>query len=180
MPCATRHMRTSRSSCLVRDPYHGQGQAHGLCFSVQKGVTPPPSLQNIYAELHRDVGFQIPRHGNLSAWTRQGVLLLNTVLTVRAAQANSHAGKGWEQLTDKIISLLNEKPEPVVFLLWGRNAKSKQVLLNNPNHLILTASHPSPYSVHYGFDGCGHFSKTNRFLISHGSTPVQWQLPMEI
>ena len=99
---------------------------------------------------------------------------------MRAAQANSHAGKGWEQLTDKIISLLNEKPEPVVFLLWGRNAKSKQVLLNNPNHLILTASHPSPYSVHYGFDGCGHFSKTNRFLISHGSTPVQWQLPMEI
>lgn len=165
---------------LGQDPYHGQGQAHGLCFSVQKGVTPPPSLQNIYAELHRDVGFQIPRHGNLSAWTRQGVLLLNTVLTVRAAQANSHAGKGWEQLTDKIISLLNEKPEPVVFLLWGRNAKSKQVLLNNPNHLILTASHPSPYSVHYGFDGCGHFSKTNRFLISHGSTPVQWQLPMEI
>ena len=165
---------------LGQDPYHGQGQAHGLCFSVQKGVTPPPSLQNIYAELHRDVGFQIPRHGNLSAWTRQGVLLLNTVLTVRAAQANSHAGKGWEQLTDKIISLLNEKPEPVVFLLWGRNTKSKQVLLNNPNHLILTASHPSPYSVHYGFDGCGHFSKTNRFLISHGSTPIQWQLPMEI
>lgn len=165
---------------LGQDPYHGKGQAHGLCFSVQKGVTPPPSLQNIYQELQRDVGFQIPAHGNLVAWAKQGVLMLNTVLTVRANQANSHANRGWEQLTDRIISLIDQKPQPVVFLLWGRNAKAKQVLLHNPHHLILSTSHPSPYSVNYGFAGCAHFSKTNAFLRAHGAAPIDWQLPLSI
>ena len=165
---------------LGQDPYHGRGQAHGLCFSVQKGVTPPPSLQNIYQELHRDIGFQIPAHGNLSAWARQGVLMLNTVLTVRANQPNSHANKGWEQLTDRIIQLLDQKDAPLVFLLWGKNARSKQALLSNPRHQILTTSHPSPYSVHYGFAGCGHFSKTNAFLTANGCTPIDWQLPMTL
>ncbi len=165
---------------LGQDPYHGKGQAHGLCFSVQKGVTPPPSLQNIYQELHRDVNFRIPAHGNLIPWTKQGVLLLNTVLTVRANQPNSHAHKGWEILTDRIISLLDQKEEPLVFLLWGKNAKSKQSLLQNPNHLILSTSHPSPYSVHYGFEGCAHFSKTNAFLQAHHMAPIDWQLPLTI
>lgn len=165
---------------LGQDPYHGKGQAHGLCFSVQKGVTPPPSLQNIYQELHRDVNFQIPAHGNLIPWTQQGVLLLNTVLTVRANQPNSHAHKGWEMLTDRIISLLDQKEEPLVFLLWGKNAKSKQSLLQNPNHLILSTSHPSPYSVHYGFEGCAHFSKTNAFLQAHNIAPIDWQLPLTL
>lgn len=165
---------------LGQDPYHGKGQAHGLCFSVQKSVAPPPSLQNIYQELHRDVGFMIPSHGNLSSWTKQGVLLLNTVLTVRANQPNSHANKGWEQLTDRIITLLDQKKEPLVFLLWGKNAKAKQALLHNPDHLVLTTSHPSPYSVHYGFDGCAHFSKTNAYLREHGLEEIQWQLPLQI
>lgn len=161
---------------LGQDPYHGKGQAHGLCFSVQRGVTPPPSLQNIFAELHRDVGFQIPDHGNLEKWARQGVLMLNTVLTVRESQPNSHANKGWEILTDQIIRLLDALPSPVVFLLWGRNAKAKQALLSNPAHLILTTSHPSPYSVNYGFAGCGHFSKTNAFLQAHQVEAIDWQI----
>ena len=161
---------------LGQDPYHGKGQAHGLCFSVQRGVTPPPSLQNIFAELHRDVGFQIPDHGNLEKWARQGVLMLNTVLTVRESQPNSHANKGWEILTDQIIRLLDALPSPVVFLLWGRYAKAKQALLSNPAHLILTTSHPSPYSVNYGFAGCGHFSKTNAFLQAHQVEAIDWQI----
>ena len=161
---------------LGQDPYHNDGQAHGLCFSVQRGVTPPPSLQNIFAELHRDVGFQIPDHGNLEKWARQGVLMLNTVLTVRESQPNSHANKGWEILTDQIIRLLDALPSPVVFLLWGRNAKAKQALLSNPAHLILTTSHPSPYSVNYGFAGCGHFSKTNAFLQAHQVEAIDWQI----
>lgn len=161
---------------LGQDPYHGKGQAHGLCFSVKKGVTPPPSLQNIFQELKNDVGCTIPSHGELTKWAKQGVLLLNTVLTVRSGQANSHANHGWEQLTDAIIAKLNERTEPIVFLLWGRNAKNKTTLITNPQHLILTCSHPSPYSADYGFFGCRHFSKTNAFLKEHGQTPIDWQI----
>lgn len=162
---------------LGQDPYHGAGQAHGLCFSVKKGVTPPPSLINIFKEQEQDVGVSIPTHGELTSWAEQGVLLLNTVLTVREGKPNSHANKGWEILTDKIISLLNEKDEPLVFLLWGRNAKNKQVLLTNPKHLVLTAAHPSPLSAYNGFFGCKHFSKTNAYLIENHLEPINWQLP---
>lgn len=161
---------------LGQDPYHGKGQAHGLCFSVQKGVTPPPSLKNIFAELQEDLGCSIPDHGNLSALAKQGVLMLNTVLTVREGSPNSHRGKGWEILSDRIISLLDQKEEPLVFLLWGKNAKEKMSLLQNPNHLVLTSSHPSPYSVNYGFKGCRHFSQTNEYLQQHGVSPIDWQL----
>ena len=141
---------------LGQDPYHGPGQAHGLCFSVKKGVNPPPSLVNIYKELQDDLGCTIPEHGELTKWTREGVLLLNTVLTVRRGQANSHRGKGWEILTDEIIRKLNERKEPIVFLLWGRNAKEKMELITNPAHLILSCAHPSPFSADYGFFGCHH------------------------
>lgn len=164
---------------LGQDPYHGEGQAHGLCFSVQKGINPPPSLCNIFQELHDDLGCQIPKSGELIAWTKQGVLLLNTVLTVRKGVANSHAGKGWEMLTDEIIRLIDQKPEPVVFLLWGKHAKAKMELLKNQNHLVLTSSHPSPYSVDYGFKGCRHFSKANIYLKEQGCEPIDWQLPLE-
>lgn len=161
---------------LGQDPYHGPNQAHGLCFSVKKGVTPPPSLMNIYQELHEDLGCTIPDHGELIKWCRQGVLLLNTVLTVRRGQANSHRGKGWEILSDEIIRKLNERIEPIVFLLWGRNAQEKRNLISNPAHLILACSHPSPFSADYGFFGCRHFSKANTFLKSHGMEPIDWQI----
>jgi len=165
-----------RAVILGQDPYHGPGQAHGLAFSVQKGVSTPPSLVNIYKELQQDLGITPPAHGNLEHWARQGVLLLNTALTVRGGQANSHRGKGWEQFTDRIIALLNHRSEPMVFLLWGANAKGKVPLLTNPDHLILTAPHPSPLSAHSGFFGCRHFSRANEFLRRHGGE-IDWSVP---
>lgn len=161
---------------LGQDPYHQPNQAHGLCFSVKKGITPPPSLKNIYKELQSDCGCTIPNHGELTQWANQGVLMLNTVLTVREGKPNSHANKGWEILTNRVIELLNQRKEPLVFLLWGRNAQSKEALITNPNHLILKAAHPSPLSAYQGFFGCQHFSKTNQFLIEHHHRPIDWQI----
>ena len=161
---------------LGQDPYHGPGQAHGLCFSVQKGVEPPPSLQNIFKELMADVGIERPQHGELTSWARQGVLLLNTVLTVREHQPNSHKGKGWEVLTDRIIAELNNKETPVVFLLWGANARSKKTLITNPLHVKLETVHPSPLSAYNGFFGCRHFSKANAILEAFGQTPIDWNV----
>lgn len=161
---------------LGQDPYHGPGQAHGMCFSVKKGVAVPPSLVNIYKELEADLGVKPVRHGYLQEWADQGVLLLNTSLTVRRAQANSHRGKGWEQFTDAVIAALNARPEPIVFLLWGANARSKEALITAPQHFILSGAHPSPLSAWNGFFGGGYFSKANRFLELTGQTPVQWQL----
>lgn len=159
---------------IGQDPYHNVGQAHGLCFSVKPEVDIPPSLVNIYKELHEDLGCFIPDNGYLVKWASQGVLMLNTVLTVRAKQANSHKGKGWEIFTDRIIELLNQRQEPMVFLLWGANAKAKQSLITNPNHLVLTAAHPSPFSAFSGFFGCRHFSQCNDFLEAHGQGRIQW------
>ncbi len=161
---------------LGQDPYHGEGQAHGLCFSVRPGTEIPPSLKNIYQELHDDCGCYIPNHGCLEKWADQGVLLLNTVLTVRAHQANSHRGLGWEQFTDAVIRICNEQKRPMVFLLWGRPAGAKASMLNNPEHLVLKAAHPSPLSAYNGFFGCRHFSRTNEFLQAHGVSPVDWQI----
>ena len=161
---------------IGQDPYHGDGQAEGLCFSVHKGIDTPRSLVNIYKELHDDVGCYIPNNGSLVKWAEQGVLLLNTVLTVRAHEAFSHRGKGWEQFTDACIKAVNDQDRPVVFLLWGRPAGEKASLLNNPKHLVLTAAHPSPLSASRGFFGCRHFSKTNDFLTRHGETPIDWQI----
>lgn len=162
---------------LGQDPYHEPNQAHGLAFSVRRGVTPPPSLKNIYKELYSDLGVTAPAHGELTSWAEQGVLLLNTALTVRMGQANSHRGKGWETFTDSVIRLLNDKPGPLVFLLWGGNAKSKLPLLTNSAHLVLTAAHPSPLSAFNGFFGCRHFSAANAYLQQHGVAPIDWQLP---
>ena len=161
---------------LGQDPYHNDGQAHGLCFSVKPPVAPPPSLVNIYQELHDDLGCYIPNNGYLNKWAEQGVLMLNTVLTVRAHQANSHRGIGWEQFTDAAIRILNEQDRPIVFLLWGRPAQMKEKMLNNPNHLILKAPHPSPLSAYRGFFGSKPFSKTNGFLKAHGVEPIDWQI----
>lgn len=162
---------------LGQDPYHGRGQAHGFSFSVQKGIQIPPSLQNIYLELKNDLNCDIPNNGYLIPWADQGVLLLNTVLTVRAGQANSHRGQGWEILTNRIIELINQKEEPVVFLLWGSNAKEKMQLLTNPLHQVFTSVHPSPLSASRGFMGCKHFSKTNNFLENNSVKPIDWQIP---
>lgn len=162
---------------LGQDPYHGENQAHGLAFSVQKGVPIPPSLMNIYKELSTDLNCYIPNNGYLEHWARQGVLLLNTSLTVVANIANSHRNKGWEIFTDSIIQLLDQKEAPVVFLLWGNNAKSKIKYITNPKHLVLTAPHPSPLSANRGFFGCKHFSKTNKFLEENGLSPIDWQIP---
>lgn len=162
---------------LGQDPYHNVGQAHGLCFSVKPGVEIPPSLVNIYKELHDDLGCKIPNNGYLVSWAKQGVLLLNTVLTVRAHQANSHRGIGWEEFTDAAIRALNELDQPIVFILWGRPAQNKKAMLNNPKHLILEAPHPSPLSAYRGFFGSRPFSKTNEYLQANGLTPIDWQIP---
>lgn len=161
---------------LGQDPYHNVGQAHGLCFSVQKGVAIPPSLVNIYQELHDDLGCSIPDHGYLVKWARQGVLMLNTVLTVRAHQANSHRGIGWEEFTDAAIKVLDEQDRPIVFILWGTPAQRKKTMLHNPRHLVLEAPHPSPLSAYRGFFGSRPFSKTNAFLEENGVEPVDWQI----
>ena len=161
---------------LGQDPYHGEGQAHGLCFSVKKGVTPPPSLVNIFKELNADLGVPIASHGELTSWAKNGVLLLNTALTVREGLPNSHRGKGWEIFTDAVISALNQRSEPIVFILWGANAKAKASLITNPIHLKLTAAHPSPLSAYNGFFGCRHFSKANEFLVKNGIEPIDWRL----
>lgn len=161
---------------LGQDPYHGPGQAHGLSFSVQKGVIPPPSLKNIFKELEDDLGVVPPDHGELTEWARQGVLLLNTVLTVRASNPNSHKEIGWQTFTDNVVRKLNEREKPMVFLLWGANARRKVELITNPNHLILTCAHPSPFSANNGFFGCRHFSKTNAFLEARGQAPIDWQI----
>ena len=161
---------------LGQDPYHNHGQAHGLCFSVKKGVEVPPSLVNIYQELHDDLGCRIPEHGCLTKWAEQGVLMLNTVLTVRAHQANSHRGIGWEEFTDAAITALNGQDRPIVFILWGAPAQRKEKMLSNPNHLILKAPHPSPLSAYRGFFGSRPFSQTNAFLKEHGAEPVDWQI----
>ena len=161
---------------LGQDPYHEPGQAHGLCFSVQDGVKLPPSLVNIYKEIKSDLGITEPDNGNLTKWAKQGVLLLNTVLTVRAHQANSHRGIGWEQFTDAAIRILDEEDRPIVFLLWGRPAQMKASMLHNPKHLILEAPHPSPLSAYRGFFGCKHFSKANEFLKANGEEPIDWQI----
>jgi len=159
---------------LGQDPYHGPGQAHGLCFSVPEGVPKPPSLQNIFKEIHQDLGLPIPASGNLDHWAKQGVLLLNATLTVEAGQAGSHQGKGWEEFTDAIIRKLSEKREGLVFLLWGAYAQKKGAHIDRTKHLVLTAPHPSPLSAHNGFFGCRHFSKTNEYLVAHGGAPIAW------
>ncbi len=161
---------------LGQDPYHEPGQAHGLAFSVQKGTQIPPSLRNIYQELNADLGIPPAPHGQLTKWAEHGVLLLNTVLTVRRGQANSHKGMGWEIFTDDVIMKLNEREKPIVFILWGGNAKTKAKLITNRQHLILTAAHPSPLSAYNGFFGCRHFSKCNEFLAANGIEPVDWRI----
>lgn len=161
---------------IGQDPYHEPGQAHGMCFSVKPGIETPPSLVNIYKELQDDLGLYIPNNGYLEKWAEQGVLLLNTVLTVRAHAANSHKGLGWEEFTDASIKAVNELDHPVVYLLWGSNARAKKEFLNNPKHLVLEAPHPSPLSAYRGFFGCKHFSKCNDFLIKNGQSPIDWQI----
>ncbi len=161
---------------LGQDPYHGPNQAHGLCFSVQKGVDKPPSLKNMFKELESDLGIKAPSHGCLTDWAKQGVLLLNTVLTVREGEPNSHKKLGWTIFTDKIIELLNEREDPVIFVLWGRNAIDKLPLITNTNHYVLTAAHPSPLSASRGFLGCKHYSKINNILASIGKEPIDWKI----
>lgn len=161
---------------LGQDPYHEEGQAHGLAFSVQRGVKIPPSLLNMYKELQNELGLYIPNNGYLEKWARQGVLLLNSSLTVRSGLANSHRNKGWEIFTDRIISCLNDREDPVIFMLWGNNAKEKMQVITNPQHKILTAPHPSPLSASRGFFGCGHFKTANRMLEKMGKEPIDWQI----
>ena len=167
-------LESVRVVILGQDPYHEPGQAMGMSFSVPEGVEIPPSLKNIYKEIHEDIGERIPESGDLTRWARQGVLLLNAVLTVRAHQANSHKGKGWEQFTDAIIRAVEGQDRPIVFLLWGRNARDKKELIRNPEHLVLEAAHPSPLSAYNGFFGCRHFSKCNKFLEAHGVEGIIW------
>lgn len=161
---------------LGQDPYHEPNQAHGMAFSVKKGVAIPPSLLNIYKELKNELGCKIPDNGYLLPWAKQGVLLLNTVLTVRAGEANSHRAKGWEIFTDRVISALNDRPDSVIFMLWGNNARQKRELITNSRHFVLEAAHPSPLSASRGFMGCGHFKKANELLISQLKSPIDWQI----
>ena len=165
----------TRVVILGQDPYHGYGQAHGLCFSVKKGVAPPPSLKNIFKELYNELGIAEPQSGELIGWAKEGVLLLNTTLTVREASPQSHKGRGWEILTDRIISILNDKKTPVVFMLWGSNARAKKALISNKNHLVLECAHPSPLSAYNGFFGCGHFALANEFLLKNGLSQINWE-----
>jgi uracil-DNA glycosylase len=162
---------------LGQDPYHGEGQAHGLCFSVKPGVEVPPSLQNIYKELHAELGLPVPSHGHLTAWADQGVLLLNSVLSVECARAASHQGQGWERFTDRVIEIINEQREGVVFLLWGSYAQRKGAIIDSRRHCVLKAPHPSPLSAHRGFFGCGHFAAANQYLLDRGEAPIDWRLP---
>ncbi|MBR2951527.1 MAG: uracil-DNA glycosylase [Clostridia bacterium] len=162
---------------LGQDPYHGMGQAHGLCFSVKRGVKPPPSLQNIFKEIHDELHIAPPAHGELTSWAKQGVLLLNTVLTVIEGIPNSHKGRGWEKFTDRVIAHVNSFDRPIVYLLWGANARSKKALITNPRHLVLESPHPSPLSACSGFFGNGHFLSANRFLEKNGLLPIDWSLP---
>lgn len=161
---------------LGQDPYHGPGQAHGLCFSVPAGIPPPPSLQNMFVELGRDLGMARPAHGDLTSWARQGVLLLNATLTVRDGQAGSHQGRGWERFTDAVIRNISDRHTGVIFLLWGRYAQQKTELIDAERHYILKAPHPSPLSAHRGFIGCGHFSKVNELLVAQGKPAIDWSL----
>lgn len=165
----------TRVVILGQDPYHGAGQAHGLCFSVKEGTEPPPSLKNIFKELKTELNISEPPCGELTGWAKQGVLLLNTTLTVREGRPQSHKGRGWEILTDKIISILNEKESPVVFMLWGGNARAKKHLITNRQHLILECAHPSPLSAYAGFFGCNHFIRANEFLCQNKKRPINWE-----
>lgn len=162
---------------LGQDPYHGEGQAHGLCFSVRPGVKVPPSLQNIYKEIHDELGCPIPRHGYLTHWADQGVLLLNSVLSVECGRAGSHQGRGWETFTDRVVDVVNRECESVVFMLWGSYAQRKGALIDRQRHCVLTAPHPSPLSAHRGFFGCGHFAAANDYLQAQGREPIDWSLP---
>ena len=162
---------------LGQDPYHGEGQAHGLCFSVRPGVPVPPSLQNIYRELNDELGLPIPGHGCLTSWADQGVLLLNSVLSVECARAASHRGQGWEQFTDRVVQVVNAEREGVVFMLWGSYAQKKGAIIDRQKHCVLTAPHPSPLSAHRGFFGCGHFAAANEYLQGRGETPIDWRVP---
>lgn len=162
---------------LGQDPYHGEGQAHGLCFSVKPGIAVPPSLKNIYKEINAELGLPIPDHGHLTAWADQGVLLLNSVLSVECAKAASHQGKGWEMFTDRVIDVVNREREGVVFMLWGSYAQRKGAIIDTSRHCVLKAPHPSPLSAHRGFFGCGHFLAANEYLCSRGETPIDWRLP---
>lgn len=168
--------RSVKAVILGQDPYHGPGQAHGMCFSVQPGTPRPPSLVNIFKELEADCGIAASESGFLQPWAEQGVLLLNAVLTVRAGSPNSHAGRGWETFTDQVIRHLNDREQPIVFLLWGANARSKKSLISASGHLVLESAHPSPLSAHRGFFGCRHFSKTNEFLKANGMEPIDWRI----
>jgi uracil-DNA glycosylase len=165
---------------LGQDPYHGEGQAHGLCFSVKPGVAVPPSLKNIYKEIHAELGLPIPNHGHLTTWAEQGVLLLNSVLSVECARAASHQGKGWETFTDRVIDVVNREREGVVFMLWGSYAQRKGALIDSQRHCVLKAPHPSPLSAHRGFFGCGHFRMANEYLQGRGEIPIDWGLPAQL
>ena len=176
---ALKYTPYSEVRCVIlgQDPYHGEGQAHGLSFSVRKGIQPPPSLVNIFQEIYTDTGIDNRgKHGDLTKWAKEGVLLLNSSLTVRAGQANSHRGRGWEEVTDSVIRLLNQREQPVVFLLWGGNARAKAKFITNPRHLVLQCPHPSPLSAYHGFFGCRHFSQANAFLTANGFPPIDWSI----